>query len=91
MSECPVCGKEVKASLRKHATGKWHNNQDDFEHLKLAVQLTPGAPAFLADIYSKEGLDGTRGRHELPIVRGTILHEDRHELPIVRGTIHHED
>jgi len=76
MTECPVCSKSVKVSLRKHATGKWHNNQDDFEHFKLAIELTPGATAFLADTYSKEGVDGTQNRHELPVVRGTIYHDD---------------
>ena len=73
MIECPVCGKEVVASLRKHATGKWHNNQDDFEHLKLAIELTPGASAFLSDINFKEGDDGEKDRDNLPEVRGEIL------------------
>lgn len=73
--ECPVCGRDVKVSLRKHAAGKWLSNFEDNKHLKLAIELTPGAPAFLEDIYFKEGGSGEKDRHDLPIVRGFVHHD----------------
>jgi len=76
LEECPVCHQEAKRSLRKHAAGKWLNNPADTGHLKLAIELTPGASAFLRDINFKEVADEHDGRHELPIVRGTIHRED---------------
>lgn len=72
MIKCRVCGKEVSLSLRKHAVGKWLNAPEDNEHLKLAIELTPGASAFVGETNLGEGND----RHELPIVRGTIHRED---------------
>ena len=64
MSVCPVCEKDAP-NLRKHASGKSHNNPDDYEHLRLALSLSPGALAYLRDnleeLHREAGRDADGG------------------------------
>ena len=80
MTECPICGKEVTV-LRKHTSGKWHNNQDDFEHLRLALELSPGASAYL-----KENLEEVSDATRVKEPKGGSHRNDRHRRGESEGT-----
>lgn len=70
---CPVCGGEA-FSIRKHANGKWNNIPEDFEHLRLAIELTPGALAFLGENLGKEVASGRKeGGNPMSEVLGKVL------------------